>query len=199
MVKIHLAHTSPINPRSSSPTLTTPQLWAGLQRKIRFAQEFVPVIESCTVVSEDDEGVVTRDVVFKKGAGPKDRAREVVKSFGNAWVDFTQEDGTVIKNIISDSGDGGDENLHMTYVFEVDFPHIKAGSEEEKEQVKKLKGVSTVCWRMCEDVLIWRCRWRRWRLKGALRRLGRWLLMEGLRRRGRIYKGRGLLREKEHG
>lgn len=55
-----------------------------------------------------------------------------------------QEDGTVIKNIISDSGDGGDENLHMTYVFEFDFPGIEEGSEEEKVQLGKMKGVSVV-------------------------------------------------------
>jgi hypothetical protein len=84
MVKLYLAHTSPINPPSSTPVLTQPQLWAGLQRKIRFAQEFVPVIESCTVVS-DTNGEVVRDVVFKKGAGPKDKAREVCRGNGS-WV-----------------------------------------------------------------------------------------------------------------
>jgi hypothetical protein len=85
MVKLHLAYTAPINPPSSTPTLTRAQVWAGLQRKIRYAQEFVPVIESCNVLEEKD-GVVTREVVFKPGVGPKDKAREVVTGFGNAWV-----------------------------------------------------------------------------------------------------------------
>jgi hypothetical protein len=63
MVNINLAYTSPINPSGASPILTQPQIWAGLQRKIRFAQEFVPVIESCEVLEEDEQGVVTREVV----------------------------------------------------------------------------------------------------------------------------------------
>jgi hypothetical protein len=86
MVKLYFAHTSPINPPSTTPVLTHAQVWAGLQRKIRFAQEFVPVIESCNVLS-DENGVVTRDVKFKKGAMPHDElVREVVKSYGDAWV-----------------------------------------------------------------------------------------------------------------
>lgn len=46
----------------------------------------MPVIESCTVLEESSDGVVTRDVVFKPGMGPKDRAREVVRGFWPAWV-----------------------------------------------------------------------------------------------------------------
>jgi hypothetical protein len=85
MVKLHLAYTAPINPPSATPILTQTQVWAGLQRKIRFAQEFVPVISSCTVL-QDKDGVVTREVVFKPGVGPKERAREVVTSFWPSWV-----------------------------------------------------------------------------------------------------------------
>jgi hypothetical protein len=85
MVVLYLSHTAPINPASSSPVLTIPQIWAGLQRKIRFAQEFVPVIESCDVVS-DENGVVVRDVKFKEGAGPKPQARETVRSHWPSWV-----------------------------------------------------------------------------------------------------------------
>ncbi|OAK96007.1 DUF1857-domain-containing protein [Phaeosphaeriaceae sp. SRC1lsM3a] len=139
MVKFHLAHTSPINPPSASPVLTHAQVWSGLQRKIRFAQEFVPIIESCTVLSDVD-GVVDRKVVFKEGMAPKREARETVKGLGNAWVDFIQEDGTTVKNIISASGPGGDENLHMTYVFEFDFPQLEEGSEAANAQLEKVQG-----------------------------------------------------------
>lgn len=85
MVKLQLAYTARINPSGASPILTEAQVWAGLQRKIRFAQEFVPVIESCTVLS-DENGVVTRDVKFKPGAGPKPQAKEVVRSYWPSWV-----------------------------------------------------------------------------------------------------------------
>jgi hypothetical protein len=85
MVTLHLAYTSAINPAGATPVLTESQVWAGLQRKIRFAQEFVPVIASCDVLEEKD-GVVTREVVFKPGVGPKERAKEVVRSFWPSWV-----------------------------------------------------------------------------------------------------------------
>lgn len=82
MLTLNLAYTSRINPPCTTPLLTRAQIWAGLQRKIRFAQDFVPVIESCAVLEDNAEtGTVTRDVVFKKGLGPKDTAREVVRGF----------------------------------------------------------------------------------------------------------------------
>jgi hypothetical protein len=85
MVHYHLAYTAPINPPSASPVLTVPQVWAGLQRKIRFAQEFVSAITDCEVLSEEN-GVVTRVVKFKPGMGASPSAKEVVTTFGNAWV-----------------------------------------------------------------------------------------------------------------
>ena len=85
MVNIHLAYTAPINPSGSSPVITRTQVWAGLQRKIRFAQEFVPVIEGCDVLEEKD-GVVTREVHFKPGVAPKLKAKEIVTGFWPSWV-----------------------------------------------------------------------------------------------------------------
>jgi hypothetical protein len=89
MVNINLSYTSRINPSGASPVLNQAQIWAGLQRKIRFAQEFVPVIESCKVLEESEGGTVTREVVFKKGMGPKDRAKEVCRGFWPSWVSLT--------------------------------------------------------------------------------------------------------------
>jgi hypothetical protein len=73
MVNFNIAYTSRINPVGATPVLNQAQIWAGLQRKIRFAQEFVPVIESC-------------EVKFKKGMGPKDEAKEVVRGYWPSWV-----------------------------------------------------------------------------------------------------------------
>ena len=85
MVTLHTAYTAPINPGNASPVLTSAQVWLGLQRKIRHAEEFVPVIESCKVIS-DENGVVNREVVFKEGAVPMTRAKEVVRSYWPTWV-----------------------------------------------------------------------------------------------------------------
>jgi len=142
MVNFHLAYTAPINPAGSSPTLSVSQVWAGLQRKIRFAQEFVPAaITGCEVLSEED-GVVTRIVNFKPGMGAKSSAKEVVTSFGEAWIEFKQEDGSIIRNIISEGSSGTVEDLQMTYMFEWMFPNIEEGSTEAGEQFKKVKGTA---------------------------------------------------------
>lgn len=52
--------------------LTLPQIWAGLQRKVRHAEEFVGgAIKSTDVISvgKDSHGreVITREVVFSEG------------------------------------------------------------------------------------------------------------------------------------
>ncbi|KAL5120551.1 hypothetical protein ACEQ8H_001570 [Pleosporales sp. CAS-2024a] len=124
MVKIYLAHTTAINPPSSSPKLTHPQVWAALQRKIRYAHEFVPVIDSCTVLSDHD-GILERKIIFKPGMGPGggDTAWERVRCCGTAWVEFEQRDGSasVVRNIIARGGESG-EDLFMTYAFEFEVP-----------------------------------------------------------------------------
>lgn len=56
-------------------------------------------------------------------------------------VDFEQEDGTHIRNVVSDGPSGEAEDLHMTYMFEVDLPHAQ-GSEEQEKEVKRLKGMA---------------------------------------------------------
>ncbi|KAF3038885.1 hypothetical protein E8E11_003119 [Didymella keratinophila] len=141
MPAIHLSYTSKINKPGDSPVLTVPQIWAGLQRKVRYAQEFVPVIESCTVLEEREDGTVVRDVKFKEGAGPKPQARETVREYYPSWVDFEQEDGTHIRNVVSDGPSGEQEDLHMTYMFEFNLPHVK-GSEEQEKETKRLKGMA---------------------------------------------------------
>jgi hypothetical protein len=86
MVNFNYSYTAAINPPNASPVLTVPQIWAGLQRKIRFAHEFVPVIESCEVISDEND-VVTRVVKFKKGMGPGvEGATEVVRGWEPSWV-----------------------------------------------------------------------------------------------------------------
>lgn len=84
---IHHAHTTPLNPPSASPTLTRAHAWAGLQAKVRRAQDFVPVISQCDVVEERADGAVVRDVVFRPADGEAEGrgVREVVREFG-CWV-----------------------------------------------------------------------------------------------------------------
>ncbi|KAF1960211.1 DUF1857-domain-containing protein [Byssothecium circinans] len=138
MVFIAVAYTSPINPPSASPTLNRAQIWKGLQRKVYFAQEFVSVIESCEVI-KDEAGVVERVVRFKEGTFVKREAREWVREIGDGWVDFEQEDGTHIRNIVSEGAEGG---LYMTYTFEFKFPDLKEGSTQAAKETEKLKAMA---------------------------------------------------------
>ena len=44
---------------------------------------------------------------------------------------------------MSDGPSGEANDLHMTYAFEFELPHIQEGSEEAGKELKRLKGVST--------------------------------------------------------
>ncbi|KAK0649087.1 duf1857 domain-containing protein [Cercophora newfieldiana] len=138
MVVFNLAYTAPIN-RPGQTVLTLNQVWAGLQRKVRHAQEFVPLIVSCKVVEEkaakgdEDVTVVTRNVIFRAGNGPKadgEPVQEICKEYPPCRVDFHQENGTKIANYVSQGPSGEPSDLFMTYVFEWRHPGVEAGSEQ---------------------------------------------------------------------
>lgn len=57
MNKLNFAASRLVNPPGVSPEITETQLWAGLQRKVRFPQEFVPAITSCEIISDTEHKV----------------------------------------------------------------------------------------------------------------------------------------------
>lgn len=82
---IYLAHTVPVNPPSAHPTLTHAQVFAGLNRKVRHAEEFLPGAIASTIVlsetkDEDGNDVVEREIVFAEGGK---RAKERVVAHGD--------------------------------------------------------------------------------------------------------------------
>lgn len=133
MVNIHLAYTAPINPPSASPVLTQSQVWTGLKRKVKRAYEFVPVITACEVISEEGNTVV-REATFAAGTLGKDTpaktVREVCVHQAPSRVDFKQEDGSTVSNIVSKGPEG---ELLMTYSFEWRHGDIQEGSEQETD------------------------------------------------------------------
>lgn len=137
MAVINLAYTAPINPSDVSPVLTEAQIWTGLKRKVRRAYEFVPVIVDCKVISEDGDTTI-REATFKGNPKP---VREVCVHLAPSRVDFKQEDGSNISNIVSKGPDG---SLQMTYAFEWRHPDITAGSEEETQLREKYEKLSKV-------------------------------------------------------
>ncbi|KAI1251561.1 hypothetical protein MGN70_006129 [Eutypa lata] len=142
MVTINIAYTAPINPAGAVPTLTQSQVWAGLRRKVRRAQEFVPVIVACEVLQEGrtdppaSHEKVVREVTFAAQGGPKSKSggsggpvpvKEICLHYPPARVDFEQEDGSTISNIVSKGPEG---ELLMTYSFEWRHPDVEEGSAE---------------------------------------------------------------------
>ena len=130
MVTINLAYTAPINPSGATPVLTESQVWTGLKRKVKRAYEFVPVITACEVESEEGDTVVRR-ATFQAGfTGPDSPARtvrEVCVHMEPSRVDFKQEDGSTVSNIVSRGPEG---ELLMTYSFE--WRNQDAATAEEK-------------------------------------------------------------------
>ncbi|TKA58204.1 hypothetical protein B0A55_11102 [Friedmanniomyces simplex] len=139
MVTINCAYTESINPPSAHPTLTQSQIWRGLQRKIRHAQDFVPVIEGTDVIEEKDAGrEVTRVAHFKAmGERPARSEREVCRSFAPTRVDFWQPDGALITNTVSDGVGLTEHDYNMTYTFEWRYPEVEEGSEEHGRLVQQ--------------------------------------------------------------
>ncbi|KAF2170996.1 hypothetical protein M409DRAFT_63992 [Zasmidium cellare ATCC 36951] len=104
-----------------------------IPRKIRNAQEFVPVAIEATEVLEDN-GVdeVVRVAHFKGGL----KVREFFRSYWPVRVDFWQPNGAVFTNTISD-GPNGENDFWMTYTFEWRYPDVREGSEEYVQLLKK--------------------------------------------------------------
>lgn len=148
MVTLNYSYTAPVN-RPGQPVLTIEQLWKGLQRKVKHAEEFVPVIISCNVLSEDagasdlEPYSVTRIVNFDKAktAEAADSVREVCKHYPPIRVDFLRDDGSKVENVVSQGPSGEPDDLFMTYIFESRYPNLKEGEEADATR-KKAIGVS---------------------------------------------------------
>ncbi|KAK5132606.1 hypothetical protein LTR08_008805 [Meristemomyces frigidus] len=143
-VTIHCAYTEPINPSGATPVLSRDQVWRGLQRKIRKAQDFVPVIEK-TEVLEDKGNEVTRIAHFSALNGHEPHAeKEICKSYYPTKVDFWQPTGALITNTISDGPGLTEHDYNMTYTFEWRYPDVEEGSEEHqrlwKQSIEGAKG-----------------------------------------------------------
>ena len=88
MVKVRAARSVPVNPPDATFILKRIQLWTALQRKVRHATEFVPLMKSCTVVKEEGD-VVLRDAVLVQENGTVREMREEVTSYWQQWVCIT--------------------------------------------------------------------------------------------------------------
>ncbi|KAJ5225866.1 hypothetical protein N7468_007091 [Penicillium chermesinum] len=136
----NVAFTAPLNPPGATTILKTEQIWAGLLLKIRSAQTFVPkAIQSTAVISETHDSstgnpVTVRDVVFRED---QRTVRETVTAYKPSRVLFSQPNGSVVNNIVSEGADG---ELYMTYTFE--WNHPDASQEELGALLEKEKAMA---------------------------------------------------------
>ncbi|KAK3841798.1 MAG: hypothetical protein J3R72DRAFT_491109 [Linnemannia gamsii] len=140
----NFSFTTPVNPPGAEPVLTRPQVWAGLQRKVRHADEFVPMIYTCEVVSEE-ANVVTRVITFENGKAP---IREVCTEYEPSRVEFILEDGSKVQNIVSvgmsPDNTESDKDIFLTYAFEWKVPHgVTKGTPQWNEMVATHTKMST--------------------------------------------------------
>ncbi|KAF8985501.1 hypothetical protein BGZ52_010522 [Haplosporangium bisporale] len=144
MSSTNFSFTTPVNPPGAEPVLTRPQVWAGLQRKVRHANEFVPMIHTCEVVSEE-ANVVTRVITVENGNSP---IREVCTEYEPSRVEFVLEDGSKVQHILSvgmsPDNTGSDKDLFLTYAFEWKVPQgVTKGTPQWDEMVVKHTKMST--------------------------------------------------------
>lgn len=88
----YVAFTAPLNPQDAEPVLSRDQVWAGLQRKVRHAEEFVGnAIASTDVLEEktDELGreVVIRECVFREN---NKKVKEVCTFFPQMKVEVSE-------------------------------------------------------------------------------------------------------------
>lgn len=151
MVVIRLAYTTIVNLPGAQPILSHAQVWAGLERKARVPQDFVPVVETCEIHSERDNEI-TATVIFKADSAVAHARtiREVCTLSPPYRLDYAMEDGSTATNIISmGKGATGDNELFLTFVFAWEHPQLIQGSDEarETEDRHKTVGGHTVAYR----------------------------------------------------
>lgn len=146
MPKIHIVHTAPINPPGSSIRLTRTQAWAGLARKARHPEDFVPVVAGCEILrdtavsspgadsirpvssnlsADDDE--IECIVHFRPGVPHATQIRETCKLSAPCRLDYTMEDGSTAVNLI-----GVGPPLLPSVLANAEGEGGKSGDEEEE-------------------------------------------------------------------
>ncbi|KAI9817565.1 MAG: hypothetical protein M1827_001177 [Pycnora praestabilis] len=139
MVLITASSTLPINPPSTTPILSTSQIWQGLVQKCRHPQDFLAAMSDCEVIEENAQGL-TRIVTFKEGMGPPaGKVEEKIVFVEGLKADFHMQTGSKVSNIIS-QGPSSPTELYLTFTWEWLHPEIEAGSEKEKEQKMMYQG-----------------------------------------------------------
>ncbi|KAH0566053.1 hypothetical protein GP486_000546 [Trichoglossum hirsutum] len=125
-----IACTVSINSPSANPTLTKDEVWSGLMKKARRPQDYVPVINHCELLSEDENGLL-RDVDIQPGKFmPGGLTREKVTWVKKIRVDYVMQGDKpqTITNILSEGPAPGE--LYLTFSYELERD-VEPGSAEE--------------------------------------------------------------------
>lgn len=129
MVNINLSLSVPLNPPGASPIITLKHAWAAFVHKARRPQDFIPVVSSCTIISETPTSIAC-EVSFHPGVGHERVIREVCTLHPPCRIDYEIEGGSTAVNTISEMPDG---ELIMTFTFGWAHPDVEEGSDEERQ------------------------------------------------------------------
>ncbi|KAI9863404.1 MAG: hypothetical protein M1813_003846 [Trichoglossum hirsutum] len=127
-----IAYTVSVNSASASPTLTKDEVWRGLMGKARRPQDYVPVINHCEVLSENENGLIRNADIQPGKFMPGGPTKEEVTWVEKIRVDYVtlSDRPEKIANILSEGG--GPEELFLTFSYELDRD-VEPGSKEETE------------------------------------------------------------------
>lgn len=152
MVTFHLAHTLPLNPPGAQPVLTPAQAWAGLARKARRPQDFVPVVSHCDVQDVGPAGpgdpattTVAATVYFHAGAAVAHPRvlRETCTLRPPCRLDYAIEGGSSAVNLVGAGPRGADAgDLWLTFAFCWVHDGVDEGGEEARRLEEGYRAVS---------------------------------------------------------
>jgi hypothetical protein len=131
---ISVSKTIDVNPDQTDVVLTRADVWRGLEAKANNALPFVPSMTYCEV-SEREENLIVREIEFRG-----ERFGERVTLQPQESVVFERTSGSVMGTIRNDILEETPGELQLRFSFDLELEGVEAGSEEEIEYEKTMRG-----------------------------------------------------------
>lgn len=131
---IYVTNAVPVN-ESGEPTLTRPDVWAGLEKKASNALPFVPAMTHCEVIERRGDLEFDREIEFRG-----QRFVERITLEPESRVTFTRLAGDVLGTIANEIEEVESGELSLRFSFALVLKGVAPGSSEEAEYAEGMKG-----------------------------------------------------------
>jgi hypothetical protein len=131
---ISVSSTVPVNPPGETVQLTREDVWEGLVLKAENALPFVPAMTRCEVIERTDDSIL-RTIEFRG-----QEFGERVTFVPQRQVRFERTYGPVLGTISNDLHEDEDDNLLLTFSFDLVLEGVAPGSEAEQDYEATMKG-----------------------------------------------------------